>query len=67
MSARWRAWLQLAVLRFGLSPSEFWALTLAEWRALTAAMPPPGDAMNRAELDRLLADYPDYPDDRSER
>lgn len=64
MNARWRAWLQLAVLRLGLSPSAFWALTLAEWRALTAAMPRSGDAMSRAELDRMRAAYPD---DRRER
>jgi len=65
MNARWRAWLQLAVLRFGLSPPEFWALTLAEWRALAEAAAPSADtAMSRAELDRLRATYPD---DRRER
>jgi len=62
MNPRWRAWLRLAVLRFGLSPRDFWALSLAEWRALLAG---PGEgegaALNRAGLERLRAAFPDDP------
>jgi uncharacterized phage protein (TIGR02216 family) len=60
MNPRWQAWLQLAVLRFGLSPPAFWALTLTEWRALLAALAPGGGAaLDRAGLERLRAAYPD--------
>jgi hypothetical protein len=60
MSARWRVWLQLAVLRLGLSPPEFWALSVGEWRALLdAAAPARGEAMSRAELEQLRAAWPD--------
>ncbi len=60
MNARWRAWLQTAVLRLGLSPSEFWALSLGEWRALLAALAPAsGEALDRAGLEALRAAYPD--------
>lgn len=60
MSARWRAWLQLAVLRFGLSPTDFWALSLTEWRTLLAALAPgAGGALDRAGLEALRAAYPD--------
>lgn len=52
--------LRLAAGRFGLSPAETWALSLAEWRALTA--PAPGAApLTRAELDALLNLHPDDP------
>lgn len=54
----WAAALHLAAARFGLPPREVWALSLKEWRALTAA--PPGAApLSRAELDDLLHLYPD--------
>ncbi|MBI1365769.1 MAG: phage tail assembly chaperone [Alphaproteobacteria bacterium] len=39
-----------------LSPADFWNLTVAEWRWLAQ---PEGDAMTRAEFERLAALYPD--------
>lgn len=43
-----------------LSPRDFWALSLPEWRALCAARFPKGPApMTRGDLDRLLSFYPD--------
>lgn len=60
MSPRWQAWFALGVIRFGLRPADFWALTLAEWLALAASLransaSPP----DRARLDALRAAYPD--------
>ncbi|MEQ8435568.1 MAG: phage tail assembly chaperone [Oceanicaulis sp.] len=56
MSEPWRSWLAAAVLRLGMTPEAFWALTLAEWRALTlAAAAPALRPMSRAELEALLA------------
>jgi uncharacterized phage protein (TIGR02216 family) len=49
-------WVRLA-MRMGMSPSEFWALSLKEWRVLTT-----GDfiqPLHRAALDTLRARYPD--------
>ena len=58
MTAAWAALLRLAQQRFGLRPSEVWALSLAEWRALTA--PAPGERpLSRAEFDALLLQHPD--------
>ena len=58
MSPAWAQRFRFAVTRLGLSPAAFWALTLAEWRALTAAAaaPPP---LSREGLDALLAAHPD--------
>ena len=41
-----------AVLRLGLSPGAFWALSLMEWRALVAAIAP--QAMTRDGLAALI-------------
>ncbi|MGJ3231312.1 MAG: phage tail assembly chaperone [Oceanicaulis sp.] len=63
MSEPWRSWFAAAVTRFGLSPADFWALTLAEWRALAGGGA--GSApMRRAELDALLAASQEMIDDR---
>lgn len=52
----WREWLAYAVLSLGLSPRDFWALTLFEWRSLA----PEGTvAMDRSGLEKLIALYPD--------
>ena len=60
MTGSWTGLFALGVLRFGLSPYAFWALSLAEWRALCAALgpvtPPPPD---RQALDALIKDFPD--------
>lgn len=58
MSPAWAERLVFAVTRLGLKPDAFWALTLAEWRALTAPAPGAGPP-SRGELDALLAKHPD--------
>jgi len=45
-----------AVLRLGLAPRDFWALSVAEWPALIAAIAPQG-GMTRADLDALIRNY----------
>jgi uncharacterized phage protein (TIGR02216 family) len=59
MSPDWARALRFGVLRLGLAPDQFWSLTLAEWRCLTAGGDA-GQALSRAKLDGLLAQYPDY-------
>jgi len=50
------AWLRLAV-RMGISPRDFWRLSLKEWRTLTkAAGPAP---LGRGELEALRTRFPD--------
>jgi len=44
----------------GLRATDFWALSLPEWRALCAArLPPAQGALTRGGLDQLLAEHPD--------
>lgn len=63
MSPLWRDWFAAGVTRFGLSPEVFWSLTLAEWRALTAARSGPAP-MGRTDLDTLISRYTEAEDDR---
>jgi hypothetical protein len=56
MSWPFLAWHRLAVRHFSLSPSEFWAMPLADWLALIA---PDTSALDHAALDQLMKDYPD--------
>lgn len=51
-------WLRLA-MRMGISPRDFWRLSLKEWRALTQATGPA--PLGRAELEALRARFPDAP------
>ena len=56
MNARWRDWFAIAVLRFGLSPDQFWALSLEEWLVLLNAAHTQSDsAITRSTLNALLA------------
>lgn len=52
----WRQWFAFAVCSLGLSPDDFWSLTLFEWRSLA---PDGGGAMDRSGLEKLIALYPD--------
>ena len=52
-----RQWLSFAVTGLGLDPETFWALTITEWRWLTARAG--AEALSRGGLDALLALYPD--------
>ena len=42
-----------------LSPRDFWALSLPEWRALCEARLPQAPALNRGGFEQLLSLYPD--------
>ena len=60
MSGRWRAWMALAALRFGLAPEAFWRLGVSEWLALCAALAPERTSPpERARLEALIAAHPD--------
>lgn len=59
MSGDWAAALRFAVLRLGLTPDAFWRLTLLEWRILARAAGSGANALNRSELEALLAQHPD--------
>jgi uncharacterized phage protein (TIGR02216 family) len=48
----------LGLLR--LPPKDFWAMTPREFeRAAAAVLPQPGPALQRKELDALIAAFPD--------
>lgn len=60
MSPRWQAWLAFGVMRLGLSPSEFWALSLPEWLALVRSVSgAEATPISRADLTALMARFPD--------
>ncbi|WP_429911509.1 phage tail assembly chaperone [Glycocaulis sp.] len=59
MSAHWAACLNFAVLRLGLAPHAFWALSLGEWRALTQHVTGVSDLPDPAALRALAARFPD--------
>ncbi len=46
-----------AVLRLGLSPPAFWALSVSEWRALLEAAAPQSEAMTRDALMQLINNH----------
>ena len=50
-------WLRIAVKRFGLAPTEFWAMPLREWLVLMKATQPA--SLDRKRLDALIQTYPD--------
>lgn len=54
--APWRDWLREA-LKIGVSPHEFWRLSLREWRF---AMDAPPQRLARDELVALMARFPDH-------
>ena len=49
------AWLKIAVLQLGLSPSEFWQMSVSDWLALTQISAPL--TMSKAELIKLEQGY----------
>lgn len=49
-------WLRLGVMRFAISPCEFWRLSLREWLILTRPTHAP---LNRSNLEQLLIQWPD--------
>ncbi|MDB2438391.1 phage tail assembly chaperone [Hellea sp.] len=52
------AWLKIAVMQLGLSPSEFWNMSLIDWFALTQASAPL--AMRKADPIKLEDDYEQF-------
>lgn len=54
----WAEMLRFGVVQLGLSPGQFWRLSLVEWRWLTASAAADGP-LSRAEFDRLRALHPD--------
>lgn len=44
-------------LRIGVTPAQFWRLSLKEWRALVA--PRGADALSRAAFNALAQRFPD--------
>lgn len=57
MSWPFESWQQIAIRRFNLGPSEFWAMPLRDWLALLDGVKPRG--CDRQSLDDLIALYPD--------
>ncbi|HEX6861035.1 MAG TPA: phage tail assembly chaperone [Caulobacteraceae bacterium] len=51
----WAAMLPLAV-SMGITPREFWRLSLREWRALVGDG---GEVLGRAGFEELVRRYPD--------
>lgn len=58
----WRA-LLAAAIGLGVSPREFWRLSLREWRALSAPLLS-ADALSRTALDSLSTRFPDLLHDK---
>jgi hypothetical protein len=54
----WREMLRTAAM-LGLTPQHFWALSLQEWRWLTAEGAP---GLGTADLNGLVQKYPDTED-----
>ena len=54
-------WLDLAVRVFGLTPKEFWELTLLDWLMLLSQTESRMTArpMNRHKLSDLISSFPD--------
>lgn len=43
-----------AVLRLAITPADFWALSVSEWRALVTVLAPDADVMDAAALGELM-------------
>lgn len=57
MSWPFESWHQIAIRRFNLQPTEFWAMPLRDWLGLIEGVKPQG--FDRQKLDALAALYPD--------
>ncbi len=49
-------WLKYAVKVLGLSPSEFWDMSVRDWLALTAVS---SQGLPRGDFETLMQTYPD--------
>ena len=52
-----QAWQHIAIRRFNLPPSEFWAMPVGDWLALIGGLKPSG--VDQKTLGELLKIYPD--------
>jgi len=50
-------WLRYACGRFGLSPAQFWAMSVRDWLVLCA--PQTTGSLPRPEFENLMSIYPD--------
>ena len=50
-------WLRIAVMQMGLNPSEFWNLSLNDWRTLTRSNDL--EPLPREVFEKLRDAYPD--------
>ncbi len=67
MSETWAAALRFGVHRLGLSPHQFWNITVAEWRALTTKAAHEHARFSRTDLAQLLSKFPQYKQGPSDR
>ena len=49
------SWLKIAVLQLGMSPCEFWEMSLMDWFAVTKISAP--KAMRKSDLIKLEQEY----------
>ena len=49
------AWQKIAVIQLGISPSEFWQLSLMDWFSVTKISVP--KAMRKSDLIKLEQEY----------
>ena len=49
------AWLKIAVMQLGISPSEFWQMSLMDWFSIAKTSAP--KAMRKSDLTKLVQDY----------
>lgn len=61
MSWPFQSWQQIAIRRFGLQPSEFWAMPLHDWLTLLDGIKSQG--FDRRDFDALFELYPDIGDE----
>lgn len=61
MSWPFENWQHIAIRRFGLQPSEFWAMPLRDWLTLLEGVKPRG--CDRRNLEALTKIYPDDGDE----
>jgi len=52
-----QAWQKIAIRRFGLAPTEFWAMPVRDWLELLNGLNTAG--LDRSAFEKLLEIYPD--------
>ncbi|MDM9629083.1 phage tail assembly chaperone [Rhizobium sp. S152] len=57
----WARVLHVGLCLLRLPPMQFWAMTPREFHAAAGGLAPRGTAVSRADLDGLMARFPDAP------